>query len=520
MLKKASTAFLAATVLVVLSLLAQPGVPVAADEPQSEYWAVIVGVAEYQAHWIQDLVGFDANARGLSQLLSPAWGEDHVRLLLNSEATKANVLEAVNWLVSQEDNDDAVLFYFAGHGIPEYIAPHDADNLDTFISTAELKSWLGALDSEKVVVIIDSCNAGSFNTALSDEGRVVLMSSQTDEKSYTAEFGNERSGLFSYYILDALNEMEAADADGDHQISAEEIFGYAETRTIPPTVQWYAQGLVSNIQHPVLSDRYAGELSLLEKFVFNTEPEQLSVAGTIIIDNETYSVMPFEFNGVPGSVHQLEIFPLYSGAEVRYVFTSWDDGDTSVLRTISQGGIYTALFDTQYHLTVVSDYGEPSGGGWYDSGAAAAFSITLIEEPTSRHTFQGWSGDFTGATETATVTMDSPKTVTAEWRTEYLLSIESAYGDPVGEGWYESGSMATIPIPATEGMIIRQVFTGWSGDFAGAAQTVTVPMNSPKVITANWKTDYVQLYMLIAGLIATITGISVTIRMHRKRAAG
>ncbi|MEE8204940.1 MAG: caspase family protein, partial [Dehalococcoidales bacterium] len=136
MLKKALTAFLAATVLVVLSLLARPGIPVAADEPQSEYWAVIVGVAEYQAYWIQDLVGFDANARDLSQLLSPAWGEDHVRLLLNSEATKANVLEAVNWLVSREDNDDAVLFYFAGHGIPEYIAPHDADNLDTFISAA------------------------------------------------------------------------------------------------------------------------------------------------------------------------------------------------------------------------------------------------------------------------------------------------------------------------------------------------------------------------------------------------
>lgn len=520
MFKKASFSFLAATILAALSILFPPSTPVYAEESRSEYWAVIVGVAEYQAYWLGDLDGFDANARDLSHLLSPVWGEDHVRLLTNNEATKASVLEAMNWLASKEDDNDVVLFYYAGHGIPQYLAPHDADSLDDFISAAELKGWLGALDSEKVIIIIDACNAGSFNTALSSSGRVILMSSQADENSYTAEFGGERSGLFTYYVLEALNEVKTADANNDYQVSAEEVFGYAEPKTIPPTIQWYATGQVSNIQHPALSDQHDGELALLEWYFINTEPELLSVPATIVIDNDTYSLETLELIGAPGSVHQLEISPVYTGTGIRYVFTSWNDGDTSVSRTISRGGDYTANYLTQYQLLVESAYGQPEGQGWYDAGATATISVTSIEEAATRHIFNGWNGDFTAATEMAAITMDSPKTVTAEWRTEYLLTIESAYGDPAGGGWYDEGALVTLSAPAAEGTIIRRLFTGWSGDAAADAATTSTVMDSPKVVTANWKTDYGQLYMLIGGSIAVIIAIIVTVGIRRRRAAG
>jgi len=239
----------------------------------------------------------------------------------------------------------------------------------------------------------------------------------------------------------------------------------------------------------------------------------------LVLDNKTYSSAPPELTWAPGSVHDLTILSsLDTGSGTRYVFTSWNDGDTSVSRTISHGGVYTANYKTQHQLLIESAYGEPEGQGWYDAGSTATISVTSIEEPTTRYIFTGWSGDYSGDTATASVIMDSPKTITTNWRTDYLLTIESNYGESGGEGWYESGSTVTISVPPSEGRIIRQVFTGWSGDFSGDAPTASVTMDSPKAITANWRIDYTRLYMLI-GLIVLIAVINVGLGIRRGRKA-
>jgi hypothetical protein len=207
------------------------------------------------------------------------------------------------------------------------------------------------------------------------------------------------------------------------------------------------------------------------------------------------------------------------GKGTRYVFISWDDGDTSASRTISRAGVYTANYKTQYQLTINSAYGQPQGADWYDSGSTTTISVASVEEGTIRHIFTGWSGDFTGEAGTASVIMNSPKTITANWRTDYLLTMESAYGQPEGEGWYESGSSATISVAPIQGIIIRHIFTGWSGDFTATTATTSVTMNSPKAITANWRTDYIQLYILIAGItgVIVLAGAIITIVRRRQR---
>jgi hypothetical protein len=82
----------------------------------------------------------------------------------------------------------------------------------------------------------------------------------------------------------------------------------------------------------------------------------------------------------------------------------------------------------QYQLTVSSDLDNPQGGGWYDANTRATFSVTT---PLTVEGFMGtlggkyildhWSGDSTAHTATASVTMDGPKTVRAEWRTDYTM---------------------------------------------------------------------------------------------------
>jgi hypothetical protein len=100
--------------------------------------------------------------------------------------------------------------------------------------------------------------------------------------------------------------------------------------------------------------------------------------------------------------------------------------------------------------------------------------------------------------------MTAPKTITADWRNEYLLTIESAYGEPEGAGWYDEGSTATISVPESAGVIVRQFFTGWSGDYSGDTASASVIMDEPKTVTADWRTDYIQLYMVIIGIVVIL----------------
>jgi hypothetical protein len=520
MLKKIPVIVVITAILTVLPVLVPPCTPVYAAEPESECWAVMVGVSHYKSPKIGDATGCAENAEDLFQRLSPTWGNDHIKLLLDSEASKSDVRAAVDWLVSSEGANDTVLFYFSGHGDPDgYLGPYDAYYARTWISSRELSSWLSPLESERVVIILDTCYAGKYERELSESGRVVLLSSRADEYSYSSSWGEYST--FTYYLLEALDEFSVADANLNYELSAEELFRYAEPETIEENTDIYVGGefQAGEMQHPVLSDDYSGELSLLLKFIFNTDPGLPSGNEILVLDNKTYSSTPPELIWAPGSVHDLTVLAsVDSGSGTRYVFTSWNDGDTSVSRTVSKGGVYTANYKAQHELTIESAYSAPEGEGWYDAGSTATISVTSIEEPTTRHIFTGWSGDFSGAAEVASVTMDSPKAIRANWRTDYLLAIESTYGEPEGEGWYESGSTVTISVTPSEGMLIRHIFTGWSGDFSGDAATASVTVDSPKVITANWRTDRTRLYILI-GIIVLIAAISGGLRMRRRKQA-
>jgi hypothetical protein len=83
-----------------------------------------------------------------------------------------------------------------------------------------------------------------------------------------------------------------------------------------------------------------------------------------------------------------------------------------------------AQYVTQYLLTVVSPVGNPQGSGWYDAGSSAIFSVTspategIMGMLGGKHIFDRWSGDSNIATTTASVTMDGPKMVVAEWGTD------------------------------------------------------------------------------------------------------
>jgi hypothetical protein len=180
----------------------------------------------------------------------------------------------------------------------------------------------------------------------------------------------------------------------------------------------------------------------------------------------------------------------------RYVLTSVNA--TSAI-TISDTTTVIGNYKTQYYLTVSSAYDTPGGEGWYDTGLTAYATLadgTVSNGVGTQHIFTSWGTDASGTNHAKSngITMDGPKTATANWNTQYYLAVTSAYDTPGGAGWYDAGSTAYATL--TDGAVsdkagTRHVFTAWGGDASGTGLTSdAITMNAPKKAVANWKGQY------------------------------
>lgn len=236
-----------------------------------------------------------------------------VKILLDSWATKEAIRQAIiHWLDGQENKDTIVVIFFSGHGMyapdddgdeadeyDEFIAPYDIDCdpcypavetpvwlPETAIRDDEFDEWLDELESNRIVVIVDSCFSGGmaagaaasdrgllskadpgtdvadlragdgFTQDVNSTGRVVLMASAEDQGSW--EFNTLEHGVFTYYLIEALSSP-SADANHNGWVSAEEAFNY-----LVGPVDSYAQPRTDYHQNPQVSDGVAGEVNLTQ----------------------------------------------------------------------------------------------------------------------------------------------------------------------------------------------------------------------------------------------------------------
>lgn len=154
---------------------------------------------------------------------------------------------------------------------------------------------------------------------------------------------------------------------------------------------------------------------------------------TVLIDGTTYTGVQLastSFNWDPGSTHTLQVEQIELGATgVRYIFVSWSDGSTDPTRvvTATRPGDYSPVFKRQYLLSVSSDYDNPQGGGWYDEGVTATYSVSsqtllpgILGILGAKATFLRWNTGITSTT--SNIIMNGPHTVQAVWQTDYTLA--------------------------------------------------------------------------------------------------
>jgi hypothetical protein len=161
-----------------------------------------------------------------------------------------------------------------------------------------------------------------------------------------------------------------------------------------------------------------------------------------------------------------------------------------------------ANWKTQYFVSVVSPVGSPAGAGWYDQGSTAIVSLPspVMQQGGTRQVFTGWNGT-TNQQTSQTIVVSGPTMLSASWKTQYYIGVQSAYGNPQGSGWYDAGSQVPITIQPQVNYDnkTRRVFTGWSGDYAGKESSITMVADNPKSLAANWITQY-QLSFSVIGI--------------------
>lgn len=149
------------------------------------------------------------------------------------DATFGSMLSALNDIKEIADaynGDMNVIFYYAGHGIPNekdqtaYLLPTDADGKSTEVCfpLARLYKELGELKAKSVIVFMDACFSGAQrgNGMLASArgvaikakeqkpmGKLIVLTASSGEE--TAYPYNEKAhGLFTYFLLKKLNETK------------------------------------------------------------------------------------------------------------------------------------------------------------------------------------------------------------------------------------------------------------------------------------------------------------------------
>ena len=235
-------------------------------------WAVL---AEKDNYDDVEMTNLPVDYIGITQLhqllLDLGWQETNIHEA--REFDRESLIEELDWLAENVDEDDLVIVYVAAHG--SYL--RNVLGWNNFFGD----EW-NEIPSHQQVLVIDSCQAGEFTTAVANDSEPYLSVAAVADGEYGWS-GIEEEGLpiiggvFTYYFTLAFQDPEA-DSNRDGRVSAQEAALRAEIQqrtymhevvfTVPEFVEdYHAAGIYPDqdpeFPHVVMKDTI-GEPVFLE----------------------------------------------------------------------------------------------------------------------------------------------------------------------------------------------------------------------------------------------------------------
>ncbi len=230
---------------------------------QIKVWAVVVGVAAYDhmpalRYTDDDAYRFYAFLKSYEGGALP---DEQLRILIDEDATRHNVLGTLEEVFDLAGSNDLVIFYFSGHGLNGSFLPIDFDGYNNKITHEEIASLFNKSKARYKLIIADACHSGSliamrsgtatesglmqYYQALSKavSGTALLMSSKADETSL--ESAGLRQGVFSHFLIRGLKGE--ADKNRDKIVTVQELYEF---------VYEHVRAYTGNRQSPVIKGGY------------------------------------------------------------------------------------------------------------------------------------------------------------------------------------------------------------------------------------------------------------------------
>jgi hypothetical protein len=212
-----------------------PDKPVSSDDalnkPIDDKWALVIGISKFQKPEINlKYPAKDAADLRDFRVKEANFAPDHVKLLVDDQATKSNVMAQIGdkWLPHNAQPNDLVLIFISTHGSPSssdleglnYLVMHDTDPGSLYATGLPLQDLAAAVKqrvhSNRVVLIVDACHSGAANPAkgltrignfdsnslLLGTGQLVICSSEPSQVSWESK--RYENGVFTHNLIQAL----------------------------------------------------------------------------------------------------------------------------------------------------------------------------------------------------------------------------------------------------------------------------------------------------------------------------
>ena len=171
----------------------------------------------------------------------------HHQLLMDKDATKTNILNDINEISQKIKPSDSFILFVAGHGVllqnQYYMLTHDYDGAvsdNNLISSNEIVEMSKKIKSLSQLFIFDTCHAGGVDYIVSGlyDARMSVLAKKMGLHIYAsandkqaAMDGYKGNGLFTYVLLDGLNNNKEADKNKDGKVTVVGLGEYSKNMT-------------------------------------------------------------------------------------------------------------------------------------------------------------------------------------------------------------------------------------------------------------------------------------------------
>jgi helicase len=191
--------------------------------------AAFLGIDRHHDPLVGDLTGAARDATALWAVMSDSIEGLDAQLIVNEDATVEAMRTAIGATLSAADENDVVMFGFAGHGTPDHrLVLHDTDvnNLPgTTLGMDELARRFRETKARAVILLLDCCFSGGASARVLDvgliprnavafplvevagQGRILFAASSADQEAM--EDPQTRHGLFTKAVIDTLLAADA-----------------------------------------------------------------------------------------------------------------------------------------------------------------------------------------------------------------------------------------------------------------------------------------------------------------------